>query len=117
MAIPDLRFTPPHILARLNGMKPYILLVLTKGANYDSPEGRRMIQSEHLPYLFEFRDKGSVLLSMPVMDESGILAIAIYNSTDKNEVKTIIDNDPAVKAGIFKYEMLTAMGIKGDALK
>jgi hypothetical protein len=54
---------------------------------------------------------------MPVMDNnSEIAAVAIYNTTDKDEVKRLMDNDPAISAGVFKYEVVTGMGLPGDKL-
>ncbi|HEX3072532.1 MAG TPA: hypothetical protein VHP30_02860 [Ignavibacteriales bacterium] len=117
MAIPDLEFTPPHIKALLCGLKPYMLVMLTKGENYNAPGSWRIVQSERLPYLFEYREKGIVLLSMRSMDEGSIAAFDIYRSTDKNEVRAIVENDPAVKAKIYNYEILTSMGLAGDKLK
>ena len=109
---------PPHILAQLaNNRKPYTLLILYKAENYALPTTQKIIQSEHLPYLFDLREKGIVLIAMPVMDEGRVAAIAVYQSTDKEEVRAYIENDPAVKQGIFTYEILSAMGMKGDGLR
>lgn len=108
---------PPHVLAQLANRMPYTLLVLYKGENYASPGTQKVIQSEHLPYLFDLREKGIVLLAMPVMDEGSLAAIAVYSSTDKEAVRGYIENDPAVMKGIFTYQLLSAMGIKGDGLK
>jgi len=56
-------------------------------------------------------------LTMPVMDnETNLAAVAIYNTKDKEEVKRLMDNDPAIMAGVFNYEIVTGMGLPGDKL-
>jgi uncharacterized protein YciI len=116
MSAPDLSFVPPHILPQLAKIRPYILLVLTKGANYDHPDTRKIIQSEHLPYTFAQRDRGVLVLTMPVNDDTRVAAIGIYAGLSKEEVIQLTENDPAVKAGIFTYEVVNAMGMQGDVL-
>ena len=51
--MPDMNFVPPSILEKLANLKPYILMLLKKGPLYNSPDAQKIIQSEHLPYLFE----------------------------------------------------------------
>jgi hypothetical protein len=54
---------------------------------------------------------------MPVMDNnSNIAAVAVYNTTDKDEVKHLLDKDPAIMAGVFDYEVVTGLGLPGDKL-
>jgi hypothetical protein len=115
--IPALPFVPEHLESRLAAIKPYLLLILKKGENYAMDNSKKIIQSEHMPYLFELRDKGIVDISFPVIDETEVAAIAIINSTDKNTISQHFDNDPAVKAKIFTYELFNGMGLKGDILK
>lgn len=109
-------FVPEEVLPKLANIKPYVLLLLTKGENYGINDTPRIIQSEHLPYVFKQREDGIMLLTMPVMDDSNIAAIAVYNTTDKAEVKKLVDKDPAIQAGIFNYEIITALGLPGDNL-
>ncbi|MFN7116112.1 MAG: hypothetical protein ACK4TA_04895 [Saprospiraceae bacterium] len=117
MQVPHLEFVPPNILAQLANMKPFTLLLQKKGPNYNSPDALKIIQSEHLPHLFQLREKGIVLISVPVMDDSDVSAIAIYDMLDKDEIKRMTDEDPAVQKGIFIYELLSCMGMKGDSLQ
>lgn len=117
MQSPDFSFVPPAILAQLVNLKPFTLLLQKKGPNYDSPDAKKIIQSQHLPHLFQLRESGMVLISMPVMDDSDITAIAIYDSTDKDNIKRITDEDPGVQKGVFVYELLSCVGMKGDTLQ
>jgi len=117
METPDHRHIPQHILPKLANMKPYIVLIYRKGRNYDSPDRQRIIQAEHLPYIFELREKEIVLLSMPINDSSDIVALGIFDLADKSEALQYAEADPAVKAGIFTFELLNGLGMKSDKLK
>jgi uncharacterized protein YciI len=116
MSTPNLEFVPQELLPQLARIRPYILLLLTKGPNYELPDTRRIIQSEHLPYTFQQRKEGILALTMPVNDNTRIAAIGIYTGLSKEAVTARVENDPAVKAGIFEYEIVNAMGMQGDVL-
>jgi hypothetical protein len=61
--------------------------------------------------------KSIMVLTMPVMDNnSDIAAVAVYNTADKKEVKKLVEKDPAIKAGVFDYQIITGMGLPGDKL-
>ena len=107
---------PSDIMPQLARLKPYLFVLLRKGRNYEQPDTLKIIQSEHLPYVFSWREKGAIAVTMPIRDETNIAAIAIFNITDKDEAKKIMENDPAVIKGIFTYELLNAIGMKGDTL-
>ena len=58
---------------------------------------------EHAKYMLSLYVKGSMKLAGPLTDNAGgavVLAVA-----DESEAKAIVTEDPAVKAGIFVYEM------------
>ena len=58
---------------------------------------------EHGKYMLNLYIKGSMKLAGPLTDDAGgavLLAVA-----DDSEAKTIVAADPAVKSGIFVYEM------------
>ncbi|MDB5031749.1 YciI family protein [Mucilaginibacter sp.] len=116
MSAPNFEFVPPAILQKLAAMNRYTLLILTKGENYDHEDTRKIIQSEHLPYTFKLREEGKLLLTMPVNDDTTIRAIGIYASTDKAEVEEMVKQDPAIIKGVFTYELLSTVGLKGDTL-
>jgi hypothetical protein len=42
--------------------------------------------------------------------------MAIFNTTDKEEVKRLADGDPAVRAGRVVYEVYDWYGLPGDFL-
>jgi uncharacterized protein len=58
---------------------------------------------EHGKYMLGLYIKGSMKLAGPLADDAGgavLLAVA-----DDSEARTIVAEDPAVKSGIFVYEM------------
>jgi uncharacterized protein YciI len=58
---------------------------------------------EHGKYMLSLYVKGSMKLAGPLTDNAGgavVLAVA-----NESEAKAIVSEDPAVKAGIFVYEM------------
>ena len=97
-------------------MKPYTVLLLKKGPQFASEEAQKIIQAEHLPHLFKLRNEGKMLLSMPVMDNTDVAAVGIYNSLNKEELKKLTETEPAVLKGVFTYELLNSVGMKGDTM-
>ena len=51
----------------------------------------------------------------PVTQENNIAGIAIFN-TDPAKAREIMEDDPAVKEGIFTIEVLPIMSFPGDSL-
>ena len=98
--------------------KQYCLRLYRKGPNRDQPpEEADRIQLEHLRYLFQLRAEGMIVINGPVIDDSGLSGMAIFNTTDKEEVKRLADGDPAVKAGRVVYEIYHWYGLPGDCLR
>ncbi len=58
---------------------------------------------------------GLLSIVCPVSDGSEVAGIGIFN-TSVEEVKTIMDEDPGVKAGMFVYEIHLCRGFPGDSL-
>jgi uncharacterized protein YciI len=111
-------FVPPEIMGRLSALKPYTMVLLKAGPNYASEKTMEIVQSGHLPHLFKLQDEGIICFSMPMTDaDSDLAGISVYTLTDKEEVARHAANDPAVKAGIFRFEIASCMGLKGDHLK
>jgi hypothetical protein len=54
---PIFQFASPEVLSKLATIRPYVILILTKGENYGLSDTPRIIQSEHLPYVFQQREE------------------------------------------------------------
>lgn len=55
------------------------------------------------------------MIVCPVFDESNVSGVGIFNA-EIDEVKSIMDEDPAVKEGIFVYEIHACRSFPGDSL-
>jgi hypothetical protein len=51
----------------------------------------------------------------PIVDDSEWSGLGIFDATPE-EVARIMDDDPAVEAGIFTYEVHPIRGFPGDSL-
>lgn len=58
---------------------------------------------EHGKYMLSLYIKGSMKLAGPLTDDAG--GAVLLDVSDEAEAKAIVANDPAVKSGIFVYEM------------
>ena len=58
---------------------------------------------EHEKYMLSLYIKGSMRLAGPLTDNAG--GAVLLEVSDEAEAKAIVANDPAVKSGIFVYEM------------
>src|SRR5947208_16129696 len=58
---------------------------------------------EHGKYMLSLYIKGSMKLAGPLTDNAG--GAVLLDVSDESEAKAIVTEDPAVKSGIFVYEM------------
>lgn len=58
---------------------------------------------EHGKYMLSLYTKGSMKLAGPLTDDAG--GAVLLEVSDESEAKAIVTNDPAVKGGVFVYEM------------
>jgi len=58
---------------------------------------------EHGKYMLSLYVKGSMKLAGPLTDDAG--GAVLLEVSNETEAKAIVTNDPAVKGGIFVYEM------------
>jgi uncharacterized protein len=75
-----------------------------RGNNYD--ESKSIYEQdllEHGYYMKKLLKEGKLLLAGPFPDNSG--AQVILKAEDENEMKEIINQDPAVIKNIFSYEL------------
>jgi hypothetical protein len=94
--------------------KNYAAVVLRKGPNDNIPERQQLIW-EHGRRNFELRESGMLSIVCPVIEDSDICGIGIFNA-DKEEVKKLLAEDPAIQNGVMIYEILHVKSFPGDAL-
>lgn len=92
----------------------YTLVILKAAQNISEP-GAENIVWEHGRKNFSLREEGKLLIVCPVIDDTDVKGVGIF-STGEEETKKIMDGDPAVKAGIFTYEIHPCRSFPGDML-
>ena len=113
-----------HSLLAQNGksagdnLKPYFLVLLKKGPNrnQDSTTAAR-IQKAHLENINRMAAAGKLNVAGPFLDEGDLRGIFIFDSGNEDEVRKLVENDPAVKAGRLIYEIHPWMTEKGTCFK
>lgn len=94
--------------------RDYCIVILKVGPNYGK-DGARAIIWEHGRRNHALRADGVLSIVCPVTDDSDVAGIGIFNA-NVEEVTKIMDEDPAVKAGILVYEVHACRGFPGDSL-
>ena len=92
----------------------YCVVILKAGPNRNKPGVEKIIW-EHGRRNFALRAEGLLSIVCPVSDGSNVSGVGIFNA-DIDEVKSIMDEDPAVKEGVFVYEIHACRSFPGDSL-
>ncbi|MFL5734796.1 MAG: hypothetical protein ACJ78Q_16690 [Chloroflexia bacterium] len=106
--------TDEFMLEMLSTTKPYCVLILWAGPNSNHPD-REKIVWEHGRRNFVLRAEGLLSIVCPVSGGGEVSGIGIFNAAVE-EVKKIMDEDPAVKAGVFVYDLYASRSFPGDCL-
>jgi len=106
--------TDEYMQQMLTKTKEYCF-VLLKPASTTVPENLRQMIWEHARRNFALRADGLLSIVCPVTAETGVSGLGIFNATI-DETKKIMDEDPAVKSGIFVYEIHPCRSFPGDSL-
>lgn len=70
---------------------------------------------EHGRRNFQLRADGQLAIVCQIGDDSPTRGIGIF-VTDLDETRRLMDADPAIQAGIFRYELHPCRSFPGDAL-
>ena len=106
--------TDEYMREMLPKAKPYVMVLLKPGPKSEIPDVQKAIW-EHGRRNFALRADGLMSIVCPMTKETGVSGCCIFNTTE-DEVRTIMDEDPAVQAGIFIYEIHPCLGFPGDSL-
>ncbi len=87
-------------------MKQYFMVFLTTGPNrtHDSLT-RAKIQEGHLANITRLFNEKKIVLAGPFLDKGTYQGIFIFDVATENEVKDLLQTDPAIKAGSLGYEI------------
>lgn len=95
-------------------MATYYVVLLRRGPAWTSavtPE-TSAISKGHMDNIQRLQDAGKMVVAGPFLDQSGDRALTglfVLRAESAAEAKTLTENDPAVKAGRFVYEILPWM--------
>ena len=106
--------TDEFMMQTISQAKLYSVVLLKASANYGTPESQPLIW-EHARRNFALREEGLLVIVCPISDETELKGMGIFNA-DVDQTKLIMEEDPAVKAGIFTFEVHVARSFPGDHL-
>jgi hypothetical protein len=83
----------------------YYLVKLVRGPNWRPGLSLALLklQMRHMLNLWRLRRMKKAVLASPFSDNSEIRGIVIFKTTGEDEVKALIETDPAVQAGRLTY--------------
>lgn len=100
----------------LRNTKTYSVVLLRYAAGKDKPDSEEIIW-EHGRRNFELRRDGKVCIVGPIKAEHSSLAGLLIFSSHVEVTKQLMEEDPAVKAGIFTFEVYAMRSFPGDSLR
>ena len=111
--IPTDHITDDYMNNRIGQARTYALVVLKPTPEYFAADSRPIVW-EHGRRNMALQAAGIMPIVCPVGDDQ-IAGIGIFD-THPDEARSIIADDPGVRAGIFTFEVHTCRGFPGDAL-
>jgi hypothetical protein len=109
-----IEITDEYMQGMISRTKEYCIVILKAGPNRNMPGAGKIIR-EHGRRNFSLRAEGILSFICPVADESDISGFGIFTA-DAGKVRSIMDEDPGVKSGIFVFEIHTCRSFPGDCL-
>jgi hypothetical protein len=106
--------TDEFMLQMISRTRNYCVVILKAGPNRNKPGVEKIIW-EHGRRNFALRAEGLLPIVCPVSDESDVSGVGIFNANIE-EIKSIMNEDPAVKEGVFVYEIHACRSFPGDSL-
>ncbi|HVV18425.1 MAG TPA: hypothetical protein VHF06_03260 [Pseudonocardiaceae bacterium] len=107
-------YTDEMMRDRLGKVASYTLVILRRTDKYGA-EGTDRIIWEHGRRNMELQADGALPIVCPVGDETGLAGIGIFVD-GPDEVRKILDGDPAIQAGVLSYSVHPCRGFPGSAL-
>ena len=116
--LPDV--TDEMLQDALTRTKSYTVVVLKAGPKFSAPGADRDPEVAstiwaHGKRNFALRAAGLMPIVCPVLDESGVTGVGIFDTTPE-DVDRIMANDPGVRAGIFTFDIHPSRSFPGSTL-
>jgi hypothetical protein len=106
--------TDEYMREMLPKAKSYTIVIL-KMTPKRNEAGADKIIWEHGRRNFALRAEGKLAIVCPVIDGGEVSGVGIF-TTGEEETRVIMDEDPAVQAGIFTYEVHPCRAFPGSSL-
>ena len=93
--------------AQENKLVQFHMALLKKGPNWvetDEPL-KNPVLKQHVAYFLSLLASGKAVIGGPMTDGKDLVGIYVLRAPSGDEATTWVDNDPAVKAGLFTTEM------------
>jgi hypothetical protein len=110
--LPDV--TDEAMRAGLAESREYSVVILRDGPRADHPDRDRLVW-EHGRRNFRLRAAGFLAVVLPVRDESDVDGIGVFD-LGVDDTRAVLEADPAVQAGVFRFEVHPGRGFPGDRL-
>ena len=94
------------------GMKNYVFAILKTGpAKVEDKEERNRLFRGHMENINKLVENGKLVVAGPFgKNDKNYRGLFILNAATVEEAKTLVDSDPAVKAGMFEVELIPWYG-------
>jgi uncharacterized protein YndB with AHSA1/START domain len=106
--------TDEAMRARLTRTASYTAAVLRVTSTFARPAADATVW-EHGRRNMALVDAGLLSVVLPVADDSDVAGLGVF-AASPDEVRTIMDDDPCIRAGIFSYELHPVRGFPGACL-
>ena len=90
----------------------------------DTPHGlsdpeRAEVHQAHLAYLMGLREKGVLALNGPLRDQPDptMRGLSFYRTATADEARACAEADPAVRAGVFTFDLMTFLSRPGEVVR
>lgn len=108
-----------YIRQRLTTARSYVTVFLRKGPNYQPPASRPPEQArivwEHVRRNMQLQAEGKKALVGPIEGGGDIVGLTVF-VVPEAEARQLMQDDPAVAAGIFAYDVVIWHEFPGDGL-
>jgi uncharacterized protein YciI len=90
----------------------YQVVFLKKGSAWTATqtEESKKIQAGHMANINSMAASGNLLAAGPIAEDNDLRGIFIFKALSQDEVKKLVEADPAIQAGRLRYEVLPWMG-------
>ena len=100
----------PELAQRLGadelGMKTYVLAILKTGkTRIEDKNEINKLQAAHLKNIVRLSNEGKLVLAGPFLQGGHSRGVYIFDVRTVDEAKKLTETDPAVKSGVFEFEL------------